>query len=87
MIVKLNSLDGAKPELKAQIEALAKAIEPSGWDLYPVKIISETEFHAMPYTQLHTVWGRWESLKGLIPKTLSYDGDGNFSLSKAAQKS
>lgn len=81
MILKPHFIEGASPEMKTQIEALAKSAEAAGFDLYPCRVLSATQFQAMPYQQLRTVTGDWSKIA--IPAGIKHEGEGAFSITKA----
>lgn len=81
MILKPQLIEGASPEMKTQIEALAKVAGAAEFDLYPCLVLSPTQFQAMPYQQLRTITGDWSKIA--IPAGLKHEGEGVFSIVKA----
>jgi hypothetical protein len=75
-------LEGASPELKAQIEAFAKNAEAAKWDVYPCRHEGDGKVFLNLYKQEFTQVGTEKELLTFMPATLQHLGSGVFTLAK-----
>jgi hypothetical protein len=85
-ILKIQQLEGASAELKAEMAVFAKKAEAAQWDLYPCRFEAGGNVYARLYKQEFTKAGTVDELLSFMPATLQHLGDGVFALAPAAAK-
>lgn len=85
-ILKIQELEGASAELKAEMQVFAKNAEAAQWDLYPCRIDADGKVYARLYRQEFTKVGTVDELVAFMPATLQHLGDGVFALAQAPAK-